>query len=196
MHNASQQVLLTSACVPMRGRVPHVKKPQELFKLRSQAMESQKMPDLQVLPCNPACAPEGTGELMLSCERMLMFESIWLADTSQLSRMPHCKTNSFCEFGGLPPTFEWNSQRFWLFPAFVIFGEVKMCCHTGLHHLCLHASLGRMESDPLLLERKEDTFCDSWQQWRLLFPQKLLPFLKPTVAKQPGPVKPGLFPYS
>lgn len=153
------------------------------------------MPDLQVFPCNPACAPEQTGELMLSCESTLMFESIWLADTSQLSRMLHCKTNNFWAFGGLPPTSEWNSHRFWLFPAFFIFGKVKMYRHTGLHHLCLHAALRRMESDPLLLEHK-DSFCYSWQQWRLLFPQKLLPFLKPTVAMQPVPVKPDLFPYS
>jgi len=78
------------------------------------------MPDLQVFnlfnstPCDPDCAPARTGELMLSWETMLMFESIWLVDTSQFSRMPHCKTTQLCKFRGLSPTFEWNSLRFWL----------------------------------------------------------------------------------
>lgn len=40
MHNASQQVVLTSACVRMCGRVLHAKKPQKLFKLQSQVIES------------------------------------------------------------------------------------------------------------------------------------------------------------
>lgn len=95
MHNASQQVGLTSACVRICGRVLHVKKPQQLSKLQTQVRGSQKMPDLQVFNlfnstlCDPAYAPERTREFMLSWEMMLMFESIWLVDTLQFSRMPH-----------------------------------------------------------------------------------------------------------
>lgn len=121
MHNASQQALLTSACVRVCGCVLHVKKPQKLFKLHSQVTESWKMPDLQVFnlfsstPHDPACAAGRTGELLLSWETMLLFESSCLADTSQFSRMPHRKTNSFFKFGAFRPTYEWNSLRFWLF---------------------------------------------------------------------------------
>lgn len=40
MHNASQQVVLTSACVRMCGCGLHADNPQKLFKLQSQVLES------------------------------------------------------------------------------------------------------------------------------------------------------------
>lgn len=87
-------------------------------------------------PHDPACAAERTGELLLSWETMLLFESIWLADTSQFSRMPHCKTNSFCTFGAFRPTYEWNSLRFWLFlrnsSLIKSKSTVIRCCSTSV----------------------------------------------------------------
>lgn len=164
------------------------------------------MPDLQVFnlfnstPYNPDCAPERTGELMLSWETMLTFESIWLVDTSQFSRMPHCKTNSFCKFGGLSPLLWMKFPKVLPFSAFFIFDKVKNLLSYGAVAPLSSCRLGRTEYEPLLLEHRL-VFCATAGSSEGSYSPKRadgwLPlFLTPIVAIQHVPAKPVLFVYS
>lgn len=78
---------------------------------------------------------------MLSWETMLRFESIWLADTSQFSSMPHSKTNSFCTFGGLYPCLWMTFPKVLIlvsFSTFFNFDEVKIYCHFSTSAFMYH----------------------------------------------------------